>query len=295
MQVIPLLVTLLCIQQGRALRTLAAKKPVAAVLISGSLRGEPELCLGEFRRNVVDKNPGMDFDFFAYLSVEDGTNIQSARNKVLRSLPRGAHVVIEPESRKAASLHDAIPTIDRQTSNDGGKYVKVINTAKMLHGMSKVENLRTSDPQSNKEKSLLHYDLVVRMRPDLYVCTSLDLTPALREKAIYLPYEDSNEQLAFDQFAVGPPELMHSYATAFNTTFKNLVGTANAPISGTLYPEKFLWRHLNEVGAPMRRLHGFHASLVRPQQSGTSNFDDPFAKLRKDFPTIAAHMPSHDC
>ena len=59
-----------------------------------------------------------------------------------------------------------------------------------------------------------------------------------------------------------------------------------------LYPEEVMGAHIHSAELHLENLPGFRASLARgPHSDGRVTYDDPFAKLRRDFPSETTFPP----
>jgi len=130
------------------------------------------------------------------------------------------------------------------------------------------------------------YDNVVRIRPDLHWRRPLTL-PARGvaeggdggEKVLYLPWFSRREALANDQVAIAAPVVMQEYIDVFRKTAVPLFSQGSA-----VHPERTLYDHLASVpGLEWRALEGCDYALGRVVD-GKFKDDDPYAKLKRDFP-----------
>ena len=99
---------------------------------------------------------------------------------------------------------------------------------------------------------------------------------------------------------------MHRYALAFNETLPRQIkgaqgahpfASGNEPFSREIYPEGVLWKHLAGCDLPLGVFDGFFASLARTRPPLDVRLEDPFTKLKRDFPTAGRRKqyPEYSC
>ena len=167
-----------------------------AVLLSGALR-TLDWCTESLRTNLVLANPGMTFDFFAYLTADDGIDRGAMERSVGASLRNVSstepkvRVVTESEAL-AAVMQALMPHMQTMPAGRGTATGKSRNIIQMFYGIAGAATLLSETTGGNAPKSKLQscngaeggaetiavaakYDLILRTRPDLCLCEPLDL------------------------------------------------------------------------------------------------------------------------
>ena len=167
-----------------------------AVLLSGALR-TLDWCTESLRTNLVDANPGMTFDFFAYLTADDGVDRGAMERSVDASLRNVSgtepkvRVVTESEAL-AAVMQALMPSMQKLPAGRGTATGKGRNIIQMFYGIAGAATLLSETAGGDGPKSKLQtcdgadggaeataitakYDLILRTRPDLCLCKPLDL------------------------------------------------------------------------------------------------------------------------
>eukprot|EP00746_Dinoflagellata_sp_MGD_P166169 gnl/MRDRNA2_/MRDRNA2_95886_c0_seq1.p1 gnl/MRDRNA2_/MRDRNA2_95886_c0~~gnl/MRDRNA2_/MRDRNA2_95886_c0_seq1.p1 ORF type:complete len:304 (-),score=57.59 gnl/MRDRNA2_/MRDRNA2_95886_c0_seq1:104-1015(-) len=256
------------------------KTAKVAVLFSGALR-TLDACKSSFIDYVIQANPKLSFDTYAFFSVDSESEVRSAEKLVQDSLPNLKKVKIEDDNFITKQVIEMFPGIHNVPAGNTTQRGKAINVAKQLRGFKEVASMVNFDS----------YDLIVRIRPDLCFCQPLDLMQTLEEQAVYLPWHKleggAKSDLAFDQFAVGSPDAMRIYTRAHESMKVHVSALEE------IYPENVLGKHLQANKVSVRHLEGFSASLARGQPDGKVTMVDPFANLRKDFSSLK--MPDWTC
>jgi hypothetical protein len=266
-------------------------KRKVAILVSGAMRTISE-CSNTLLTQVIHSNPALDFELFAFLTVnvvtqEDLMQAQARADESLLNF-NVREMQVQLDSMVERTVMEKLPGIKYSPEGWGSAKGKAMNVAKMFYGLAKTEELR----QNALVKGGDPHFLVMRVRPDLCICDALKLEH-LDTSVVYLPWYTGS--LAFDQLAVGPPHLMSTYAAAFDTTITTLVERGDK----FLHPELVLREHLQAHNVPLKMLANFRASLARIT-NGMQNdavgvervyMIDPFEKLRKDFPHVSVPAP----
>ena len=253
----------------------AAPRRAAAVVLSGGLRTFLH-CNGSFFDRVVAENPDFRFDYFVH-AVLEGDGGDAAAFQALKS---GAHPNVKRvEAELAADARRAVlrelPNLAKLPAGNGTARGKAINVASMFRSIALAEALRAGAA----------YDVVLRLRPDAYFCSSVNLTAALAvldEDVVLVPFAE--DQLVFDQFAVAGPSAMARYARAYADTLTREI--ARNP-QRALYPEREMWRHFRAEKLKAVTLREFRSTLVRLDGAGAPRHEDAYAKLRLDYPHLA--------
>ena len=167
-----------------------------AVLLSGALR-TLDWCTESLRTNLVEANPGMTFDFFAYLTADDGVDRGAMERSVDASLRNVSgtepkvRVVTESEAL-AAVMQALMPSMQKLPAGRGTATGKGRNIIQMFYGIAGAATLLSETAGGDGPKSKLQtcdgadggaeataitakYDLILRTRPDLCLCKPLDL------------------------------------------------------------------------------------------------------------------------
>ena len=167
-----------------------------AVLLSGALR-TLDWCTESLRTNLVEANPGMTFDFFAYLTADDGVDRGAMERSVDASLRNVSgtepkvRVVTESEAL-AAVMQALMPSMQKLPAGRGTATGKGRNIIQMFYGIAGAATLLSETAGGEGPKSKLQtcdgadggaeataitakYDLILRTRPDLCLCKPLDL------------------------------------------------------------------------------------------------------------------------
>ena len=167
-----------------------------AVLLSGALR-TLDWCTESLRTNLVEANPGMTFDFFAYLTADDGVDRGAMERSVDASLRNVSgtepkvRVVTESEAL-AAVMQALMPSMQKLPAGRGTATGKGKNIIQMFYGIAGAATLLSETAGGDGPKSKLQtcdgadggaeataitakYDLILRTRPDLCLCKPLDL------------------------------------------------------------------------------------------------------------------------
>ena len=168
-----------------------------AVLLSGALR-TLDWCTESLRTNLVEANPGMTFDFFAYLTADDGIDRGAMERSVdarLRNVSSTEPKVrVVTESEALAAVMQALPagSMQKMPAGRGTATGKSRNLIQMFHGIAGAATLLSETIGGNGTKPRLQscngaeggaetiavaaqYDLILRTRPDLCLCGPLDL------------------------------------------------------------------------------------------------------------------------
>ena len=283
-----------------------------AVLYSGKMR-TGAFCNRSFAEHVIAANPSVHFDIYAYITVDNSDSALAAQMQTFplpisdsalaaQRLARETFaferadlvsVVVEQENSRTRALRIEMPGIYEAEVGSSRWTTNALNVARMFHGISAAENIRVVVETEQKRPVPA---LVMRIRPDLCLCGDLPLESALLEGSVFVPW--SSNTLAFDQIAVGPPHLMARYASVFNTTLREAL---DSDTKHALHPEMLLRQHLSSRNIPftsaLKKTH-LRAALARGSQSVAGmgmTFDDPFAKLKFDFPEQAHSMPPYSC
>jgi len=285
--------------------------PKVAVLLSGALR-TLDWCTESLRTNLVEANPGMTFDFFAYLTADDGIDRDAMERSVdarLRNVSGTEPIVrVVTESEAVAAVMQALPagsSMQKMPAGRGTATGKSRNIIQMFHGIAGAATLLSETTGGNGLKSRLQscdgaeggaetiavaakYDLILRTRPDLCLCEPLDLHQVHDDAAttVHVPWfnlwQDRSPpacNYAFDQMALGRTAPMMRYANGFSSVCKEVTA------SKELYPEHMMGLHLNRGGLSLKILDGFHGVLARADENSsvpTITYVDPFAKLKQD-------------
>ena len=170
--------------------------PRVAVLLSGALR-TLDWCTESLRTNLVAANPDATFDFFAYLTADDGTDREAVEQSVGSSLRNVSgtepkvQVVTESEAL-AAVMRALMPHILSLPAGRGTAKGKSRNIIQMFYGIAGAATLLSETTLGDGPKSSLQscdgalggaqtiavaakYDLILRTRPDLCLCEPIDL------------------------------------------------------------------------------------------------------------------------
>lgn len=223
-----------------------------AVCLSGHMRLFEE-CHSWFIRNVVNYNPEFEFDYFIHTwNNRDKNNEQFISENDL-SIYEPTHVVIE-QQKHLWDMHKylSLPEVHIHSATDGSHVLF------MFYKMYKCHQLIYL---SNKK-----YDLVMRTRPDVNFDDPFDLKRFLDKDAIFLSCsgsrkpvgdkvtqtkvlwncedEPSREEIRWgaynDQWAIGSPSLLDTYASAYQNIDKL------CEKYGIFQPEAILFQHLHE-------------------------------------------------
>jgi hypothetical protein len=266
------------------------QQPIVAVLYSGQMR-TAATCNASFMAHVIAANPSLKFQIYAYLTIDDQQSVELASKTVREAFAYdGADIVkvlVVQDAARNTDLRRRLPAID--TVLGGGQArgsLGALNTARMFYSIAAVESLREQAAGARQAA------LVMRVRPDLCFCSDLSLSSALAHGRNTVTVPWVGKTAAFDQLAVGPPNLMSKYATAFDTTLSDAV-TAG----GRLYPEVLMKQHLDSQNILLATDVNLQAALARgpATDTGVISFDDPYKKLRLDFAEEASSMPGYSC
>ena len=170
--------------------------PKVAVLLSGALR-TLDWCTESLRTNLVEANPAMTFDFFAYLTADDGVDRAAMERSVDASLRNVSStepkVRLVTESEALAAVMQALmPDMQKMPAGRGTATGKSSNIIQMFYGIAGAATLLSETTGGDGPKSKLQscngaeggaetiavaakYDLILRTRPDLCLCEPLDL------------------------------------------------------------------------------------------------------------------------
>ena len=173
--------------------------PRVAVLLSGALR-TLDWCTESLRTNLVEANPAMTFDFFAYLTADDGVDRAAMERSVDASLRNVSStepkVRLVTESEALAAVMQALmPDMQKMPAGRGTATGKSSNIIQMFNGIAGAATLLSETTGGDGPKSKLQscngaeggaetiavaakYDLILRTRPDLCLCEPLDLHQA---------------------------------------------------------------------------------------------------------------------
>lgn len=265
-----------------------------AVLLSGAFRTLLN-CNTSVQTFIMQANPHVHFDFFAFLTVDYESDVPAAKKAARESLPCVSAVRIETAKQVTASVRKMIHAPEYGLHQGRGTATgKAVNIIKMFYGISAAQRLfaMSQKPCDDKSQPLStlaaalrpRYDLVLRLRPDLCFCKPLDLSATFAAtETLHVPW--AAEGLAFDQLAVGSPAVMARYAMAFETTLRQEV-----ELGLELYPEAVMGKHVQAIGQhPPSILEGFAASLARRGGKNSSlKYDDPYRKLKLDLAADSA-------
>jgi hypothetical protein len=257
-----------------------------AICLSGGLRTFVA-AFPSFIKHVVKPNEDkFEFHFFGAFLYCPGDKDE---DKALRLLEL---IIPQLRSYTLFPLNDLRATTAAQHAREYGDehQEKVLSKTEFivpaLNVLTMYKAIELADEERLKYERLtgIKYPWVARSRPDLLFHTDLNLDQ-LVERATdtaYLPWLDEKHGLAFDQFCVGTRGAMEVYARALDTSSKAVVNTDLVEF----YPEKLLWYHLAapEAGVTVCRLAGYDAMLARPAAAGAIREDDPYAKLKRDYP-----------
>jgi len=124
------------------------------------------------------------------------------------------------------------------------------------------------------------YDVVIRSRPDFLLQSDIYMQQ-LHLANLNLPWQCVGDRLSFDQFAIGPFQLMATYSALYNYagTYYEKQHVSDPEI---IYPERLLHEHLN-VSSINPDIFDMRCTLLRANAKPI----DPFGKLREHFPTAA--------
>jgi hypothetical protein len=280
-----------------------------AVLLSGALR-TLDWCTESLRTNLVEANPGMTFDFFAYLTADDGVDRGAMERSVDASLRNVSgtepkvRVVTESEAL-AAVMQALMPSMQKLPAGRGTATGKGRNIIQMFYGTAGAATLLSETAGGDGPKSKLQtcdgadggaeattitakYDLILRTRPDLCLCKPLDLHQVHEDSAsaVHVPWFNLWEErsppacnYAFDQIALGRVAPMMRYVNGFANVCEQVKA------SKELYPEHVMGLHLTRAGLSLKTLGGFHGALARADENSsvpTITYVDPYAKLKQD-------------
>jgi hypothetical protein len=141
----------------------------------------------------------MTFDFFAYLTADDGIDRDAMERSVdarLRNVSGTEPIVrVVTESEAVAAVMQALPagsSMQKMPAGRGTATGKSRNIIQMFHGIAGAATLLSETTGGNGLKSRLQscdgaeggaetiavaakYDLILRTRPDLCLCEPLDL------------------------------------------------------------------------------------------------------------------------
>ena len=171
--------------------------PKVAVLLSGALR-TLDWCIASLRTNLVEANPDTTFDFFAYLTADDGIDRGAMERSVNASLRNVSSTepkvrVVTENQALAAVMQELMPAMHKLPAGRGTAKGKGRNIIQMFYGIAgaatllsettggsgkpKLQTCDGAEPQGGAETTTVaaKYDLVLRTRPDLCLCEPLRL------------------------------------------------------------------------------------------------------------------------
>lgn len=156
-----------------------------------------------------------------------------------------------------------------------------------LHGLKMCDRLR----QAYEKKHDIHYDAVLRCRPDLLFESPLPDLSALDMNYIYVPdfhmYEGCN-----DRFAIGNPENMTIYMKKFDDWHAYVSSWINASQDAPpVTAEMFTGGQLRQYGIDVRRLP-VRFNRVRAHKVKT-DWEDHCRKARRRQTQCATRGPTH--
>ena len=241
-----------------------------AVLLSGALR-TLDWCTESLRTNLVEANPGMTFDFFAYLTADDGVDRGAMERSVDASLRNVSgtepkvRVVTESEAL-AAVMQALMPSMQKLPAGRGTATGKGRNIIQMFYGIAGAATLLSETAGGDGPKSKLQtcdgadggaeataitakYDLILRTRPDLCLCKPLDLHQVRLVAASPLP-----SRMANSAHTAGKKWQVHEdTATAVHVPWFNLWEERSPPACNYAFDQIALGR----VAPMMRYVNGF--------------------------------------
>ena len=241
-----------------------------AVLLSGALR-TLDWCTESLRTNLVDANPGMTFDFFAYLTADDGVDRGAMERSVDASLRNVSgtepkvRVVTESEAL-AAVMQALMPSMQKLPAGRGTATGKGRNIIQMFYGIAGAATLLSETAGGDGPKSKLQtcdgadggaeataitakYDLILRTRPDLCLCKPLDLHQVRLVAASPPP-----SRMAHSAHTAGKKWQVHEdTATAVHVPWFNLWEERSPPACNYAFDQIALGR----VAPMMRYVNGF--------------------------------------
>ena len=241
-----------------------------AVLLSGALR-TLDWCTESLRTNLVEANPGMTFDFFAYLTADDGVDRGAMERSVDASLRNVSgtepkvRVVTESEAL-AAVMQALMPSMQKLPAGRGTATGKGRNIIQMFYGIAGAATLLSETAGGDGPKSKLQtcdgadggaeataitakYDLILRTRPDLCLCKPLDLHQVRLVAASPPP-----SRMAHSAHTAGKKWQVHEdTATAVHVPWFNLWEERSPPACNYAFDQIALGR----VAPMMRYVNGF--------------------------------------
>lgn len=148
------------------------------------------------------------------------------------------------------------------------------NTLSMFYGIEQVFNLK----QQYQVAKQIHYDLAIRIRPDLFFRKKFDKESLgkLHQSSINV-LDDENKHMSFaigDHFAIGPDHLMDQYSRVFSN-FEKIVAS-QIPVN----PECLLggWLMIKKIDV---QFHDWNHCLYR--DSMAVGFKDKLVNLLKRY------------
>ena len=241
-----------------------------AVLLSGALR-TLDWCTESLRTSLVEANPGMTFDFFAYLTADDGVDRGAMERSVDASLRNVSgtepkvRVVTESEAL-AAVMQALMPSMQKLPAGRGTATGKGRNIIQMFYGIAGAATLLSETAGGDGPKSKLQtcdgadggaeataitakYDLILRTRPDLCLCKPLDLHQVRLVAASPPP-----SRMAHSAHTAGKKWQVHEdTATAVHVPWFNLWEERSPPACNYAFDQIALGR----VAPMMRYVNGF--------------------------------------
>lgn len=109
-----------------------------AVLLSGAQR-TLDVCLPTLKKYVIDANPAHSFEFFAYLTADNGSEGGPAQAQAVEALlqPHGPAVVqVVPLNATEAAVQSTLPGILDAPVGRGTATGKALNIAQMFWGIA---------------------------------------------------------------------------------------------------------------------------------------------------------------
>ena len=240
-----------------------------AVLLSGALR-TLDWCTESLRTNLVEANPGMTFDFFAYLTADDGVDRGAMERSVDASLRNVSgtepkvRVVTESEAL-AAVMQALMPSMQKLPAGRGTATGKGRNIIQMFYGIAGAATLLSETAGGDGPKSKLQtcdgadggaeataitakYDLILRTRPDLCLCKPLDLHQVRLVAASPPPHDGAQRSYRGQNWQVHEDS-----ATAIHVPWFNLWEERSPPACNYAFDQIALGR----VAPMMRYVNGF--------------------------------------